>query len=73
MYKVAKHFILDISDHHLDWRRDQAAIDAEAALDGIYIIRTPVPSSQLDAPRCRRRRLQEPGLRRTRLPHPQSR
>jgi hypothetical protein len=49
-YKVAKHFILDIGDHHLDWRRDQAAIDAEAALDGIYIIRTPVPASQLDAP-----------------------
>ena len=49
-YKVAKHFILDISDDHLAWRRDQAAIDAEAALDGIYIIRTPVPASQLDAP-----------------------
>jgi hypothetical protein len=49
-YKVAKHFILDIGDDHLAWRRDQAAIDAEAALDGIYIIRTPVPASQLDAP-----------------------
>ena len=49
-YKVAKHFILDIGDDHLAWRRDQAAIDAEAALDGIYIIRTPVPASQLDTP-----------------------
>ncbi len=49
-YKVAKHFILDISDDHLTWHRDQAAIDAEAALDGIYIIRTPVPATQLDAP-----------------------
>jgi hypothetical protein len=49
-YKVAKHFILDIGDGHLSWRRDQAAIDAEAALDGIYIIRTPVPATQLDAP-----------------------
>jgi Transposase DDE domain len=49
-YKVAKHFILDIGDGHLAWRRDQAAIDAEAALDGIYIIRTPVPAAQLDAP-----------------------
>ena len=29
---------------------DQAAIDAEAALDGIYIIRTPVPADTLDAP-----------------------
>ena len=49
-YKVAKHFILDIGDDRLAWRRDQAAIDAEAALDGIYIIRTPVPAAQLDAP-----------------------
>jgi hypothetical protein len=49
-YKVAKHFILDISDDHLAWHRDQAAIDAEAALDGIYIIRTPVPATHLDAP-----------------------
>jgi hypothetical protein len=49
-YKVARHFILDIGDGHLSWRRDQAAIDAEAALDGIYIIRTPVPATGLDAP-----------------------
>jgi transposase len=49
-YKVAKHFVLDIGDDHLAWHRDQAAIDAEAALDGIYIIRTPVPATQLDAP-----------------------
>jgi hypothetical protein len=49
-YKVAKHFILDIGDGHLAWRRDQPAIDAEAALDGIYIIRTPVSAAQLDAP-----------------------
>jgi hypothetical protein len=49
-YKVAKHFILDIGDGHLAWRRDQDAIDAEAALDGIYIIRTPLPAAELDAP-----------------------
>jgi Transposase DDE domain len=49
-YKVAKHLILDISDGRLAWRRDQAAIAAEAALDGIYIIRTPVPAARLDAP-----------------------
>jgi hypothetical protein len=48
-YKVGKHFILDIADDCLSWRRDQAAIDAEAALDGIYVIRTPVPAGQLDA------------------------
>jgi hypothetical protein len=49
-YKVAKHFTLDISDGRLDWCRDQAAIDAEAALDGIYVIRTPLPADRLDAP-----------------------
>jgi hypothetical protein len=49
-YKMAKHLILDISDDRLDWRRDQPAIDAEAALDGIYVIRTPVPAGKLDTP-----------------------
>jgi hypothetical protein len=49
-HKVAKHIILDIGDAHLTWRRDQAAIDAEAALDGIYVIRTPLPADRLDAP-----------------------
>ena len=49
-HKMAKHFILDISENRLDWRRDQPAIDAEAALDGIYVIRTPVPAGTLDAP-----------------------
>jgi len=49
-YKVAKHFTLDITGDSLSWRRDQAAIDAEAALDGIYVIRTPLPASTLDAP-----------------------
>ena len=48
--KVAKHFILDIGDRSFTWRRDQASIDAEAAFDGIYVIRTPVPATQLDAP-----------------------
>ena len=46
-------------DDRLSWHRDQAAIDAEAALDGIYIIRTPVPASQPGRPRYRHR-LQEP-------------
>jgi hypothetical protein len=46
--KVAKHFILDIGDGRITWRRDQASIDAEAATDGIYVIRTPVPAETLD-------------------------
>jgi hypothetical protein len=49
-HKVAKHLILDIGEDRLSFRRDQAAIDAEAALDGIYVIRTPLPAAQLDAP-----------------------
>jgi len=46
-YKVAKHFILDIGPGSFSWQRNQASIDAEAALDGIYVLRTPVPVSQL--------------------------
>jgi transposase len=48
--KVAKHFLLDIGQASVSWRRDQASIDAEAALDGIYVIRTPLAAAQLDAP-----------------------
>ena len=70
--KVAKHFILDISGGRISWRRDQASIDAEAATDGIYVIRTPVPAETLDAA-GRRGRLQGPGPPRTRLPAPQGR
>jgi hypothetical protein len=47
--KVAKHFILDIGPGRLAWRRDEEKITAEAALDGIYVIRTSVPGSTLDA------------------------
>jgi hypothetical protein len=47
--KVAKHVILDIGQGRISWRRDQASIDAEAATDGIYVIRTPVPADALDA------------------------
>jgi len=48
--KVAKHFTPGIGQGTFTWRRDQASIDAEAALDGIYVIRTPVPASELPAP-----------------------
>jgi hypothetical protein len=46
--KVAKHFILDIGPGRLTWRRDQEKIAAEAALDGIYVIRTSVSQDILD-------------------------
>ena len=48
-FKMAKHFTLDISDGHLAYARNQPAINAEAALDGIYVVRTSVSASQLDA------------------------
>ena len=48
-YKMAKHFTLHINAQTLTYQRDQARIDAEAALDGIYVIRTSVPADALDA------------------------
>jgi hypothetical protein len=48
-YKVGKHFLLDISDNAFSYRRDQDRIAAEAALDGIYVVRTSVPAEQLSA------------------------
>ncbi len=38
--KVGKHFQLRIEEDHFSYQRDQARIDREAALDGIYVIRT---------------------------------
>ena len=49
-YKTAKHFAVTITDHSLAIERRQDRIDAEAALDGFYVLRTPVPASELDAP-----------------------
>jgi hypothetical protein len=49
-YKTAKHFSIVITDTSLAVTRDQAKIDEEAALDGFYVLRTPVPASQLDGP-----------------------
>jgi hypothetical protein len=49
-YKTGKHFDVTITDTSLTVTRRQAQTDEEAALDGIYVIRTPVPGDQLDAP-----------------------
>jgi hypothetical protein len=49
-YKTGKHFSLTITDTSLTVSRNQAKIDEEAALDGFYVLRTPVPASQLEAP-----------------------
>ncbi len=46
-HKVGKHFILDIGPGRFAWRRDEQKIAAEAALDGIYVIRTSVTGDTL--------------------------
>ena len=46
---MAKHFEVVITDGSLAVERKQAQIDAEARLDGIYVIRTPVPAAELGA------------------------
>ena len=51
-YKVAKHFELVIGAASFTFHRKHHSIAAEAALDGIYIIRTSVPPAQMDAPEC---------------------
>jgi hypothetical protein len=47
--KVAKHFTLTITEDTLAFARNEAAIAAEAALDGFYVLRTSVPAEALDA------------------------
>ena len=51
-YKVAKHFELDIGDNRFTFTRKHEAIAAEAALDGIYIIRTSVDTARMEAADC---------------------
>jgi hypothetical protein len=48
-YKTGKHFDVTITDDSLAVARRQDRIDAEAALDGFYVLRTPVPAAELDA------------------------
>jgi hypothetical protein len=47
--KMAKHFIRTIADTELTFARDDAAIAAEAQLDGVYVLRTSVPQAEFDA------------------------
>jgi hypothetical protein len=47
-YKMGKHFDTTITDTAFTHRRDQARIDAETALDGIYVLRTTVDADPLD-------------------------
>ena len=46
-HKVRKHFEFTIEEGHFSYRRDQASIATEAALDGLYVVRTSLPAEQL--------------------------
>ena len=48
-YKVAKHFELTIEDRRFEFKALEEHIAAEAALDGIYVIRTSVPKKRMSA------------------------
>jgi hypothetical protein len=48
-YKTGKHFTVTITGDSLTITRRQDQIDAEAALDGFYVLRTPIPAAELDA------------------------
>jgi hypothetical protein len=48
-YKVAKHFTLQIADGSFAYQRKTEQITAEAALDGLYVIRTTLTADQLGA------------------------
>jgi len=48
-YKVSKHFVLHITDDSFRFEIDQASVDAEAALDGIYVVRSSVSAETMDS------------------------
>jgi len=46
-YKVAKHFELEIKDGSFDYSVNEKSVAEEAALDGIYIVRTSLPAERM--------------------------
>ena len=51
-YKIAKHLELDIGARSFSFARNARSIANEAALDGLYIIRTSVPATHMDSADC---------------------
>jgi Transposase DDE domain len=47
-FKMKKHFDVTITDATFTYQRKREQIDAEAALDGIYVLRTNLPDSEMD-------------------------
>ena len=66
-HKVGKHFMTTATDDGFSHERDEEKIAEEAALDGIYVIRTNVPAREI-APEGRGAGLQEPRPGRARVP-----
>jgi hypothetical protein len=48
-FKMGKHFVIEITETSFSFRRNPESIASEAALDGIYVIRTNVPVPELSA------------------------
>ena len=48
-FRMAKHFEIEIAETSFSYQRKAEAIAAEAALDGLYVIRTSLAAAQLDA------------------------
>ena len=48
-YKVGKHFELNIRENAFDFEIQQDKVDAEAATDGIYVVRTSLSDTRMDA------------------------
>src|SRR5260370_8623688 len=46
---MAKHLAVTITDNDLPFERNTAQINAEAALDGVYVLRTSIKPETLDA------------------------
>jgi transposase len=51
-YKMAKHFTLDIQDRSFSYKPDPKSIAQEAALDGLYVIRTAVTAELMERDDC---------------------
>lgn len=49
-FKMAKHFQLTITDDHFLYQRNTESIAQEAALDGLYVLRTSVPAEEMATP-----------------------
>jgi hypothetical protein len=47
-FKMQKHFVIEVSDDSFGFSRNEASIQEEAALDGIYVLRTTITADELD-------------------------